>query len=111
MRRADLGRSSVAFALATVMLTLMTGCVVGPDYVKPTVITPEAYKETDSWKMARPRDDLSRGAWWELFSDPQLNALEAQVDISNQNIALAEAQFRGRRVRWCARPEPATFPR
>jgi NodT family efflux transporter outer membrane factor (OMF) lipoprotein len=98
MRRADLGRSSVAFALATVMLTLMTGCVVGPDYVKPTVITPEAYKEVDGWKMAQPKDDLSRGAWWEIFGDPQLNALEEQVDISNQNLVVAEATYRQARA-------------
>src|SRR5438874_4214151 len=98
MRWADLGRACVTFALATVMLTLMTGCAVGPDYVRPTVITPGAYKEVDGWKMARPRDDLSRGAWWELFGDPQLDVLEAQVDISNQNLVVAEATFRQARA-------------
>src|SRR5205823_322157 len=98
MRWADLGRACVTFALATVMLTLMTGCAVGPDYVRPTVITPGAYKEVDGWKMARPRDDLSRGAWWELFGDPPLDALEAQVDISNQNLVVAEATYRQARA-------------
>ena len=98
MRRADLGRAGVTFALAMVMLTLMNGCVVGPDYVKPTVITPEAYKEVDGWKMAQPQDDLSRGAWWEIYGDPQLNALEEQVDISNQNLVVAEATYRQARA-------------
>src|SRR3989442_7752591 len=98
MRWADLGRAGVAFALVTVMLTLMTGCAVGPNYVRPTVITPGAYKEVDGWKMARPRDDLSRGAWWELFGDPQLDALEARVDISNQNLVVAEATCRQARA-------------
>jgi NodT family efflux transporter outer membrane factor (OMF) lipoprotein len=50
------------------------------------------------WKVAEPKDRLVRGKWWELFNDPQLTALEEQVDISNQNIAQAEAQFRQARA-------------
>ena len=77
---------------------LITGCVVGPDYVRPTVVTPAAYKEVDGWKVAQPKDDVLRGAWWEIFGDPQLNALEAQVSISNQNLAVAEATYRQARA-------------
>jgi NodT family efflux transporter outer membrane factor (OMF) lipoprotein len=86
--------------LATIagVLTLMTGCAVGPDYVRPTVITPDAYKEVDGWKVAQPKDDVIRGAWWEIFGDPQLNALEAQVSLSNQNLAVAEATYRQARA-------------
>ena len=76
---------------------LLSACTVGPDYVKPSVETPPAYKEAEGgakWQIAQPKDDVIRGAWWELFNDPQLNALEAQVVISNQNIAVAEAQYR-----------------
>jgi NodT family efflux transporter outer membrane factor (OMF) lipoprotein len=80
------------------VLTLMTGCAVGPDYVRPTVITPDAYKEVDGWKVAQPKDDVIRGAWWEIFGDPQLNALEAQVSLSNQNLAVAEATYRQARA-------------
>jgi NodT family efflux transporter outer membrane factor (OMF) lipoprotein len=80
------------------VLTLMTGCVVGPDYVRPTVITPAAYKEIDGWKVAQPQDEVLRGAWWEIFGDPQLNALEAQVSLSNQNLAVAEATYRQARA-------------
>jgi NodT family efflux transporter outer membrane factor (OMF) lipoprotein len=86
--------------LATVVgvLTLMTGCVVGPGYVRPAVITPAVYKEVDGWKVARPQDDVTRGAWWEIFGDPQLNVLEAQVSLSNQNLAEAEATYRQARA-------------
>ena len=86
--------------LATVagVLTLMTGCVVGPDYVRPTVVTPASYKEIDGWKVAQPQDHVLRGAWWEIFGDPQLNALEAQVSLSNQNLAVAEATYRQARA-------------
>jgi NodT family efflux transporter outer membrane factor (OMF) lipoprotein len=93
MRRGGLTLATVAGAL-----TLMTGCVVGPDYVRPTVITPVAYKEVDGWKVAQPRDDVIRGAWWEIFGDPQLNTLEAQVSLSNQNLAQAEATYRQARA-------------
>ncbi|HEX9007618.1 MAG TPA: TolC family protein, partial [Bacteroidota bacterium] len=81
-------------------LISLTGCTVGPDYVRPSAETPPAYKETEgtSWKVAQPRDELKRGAWWEIFGDPGLNGLEVQVRISNQNIAAAEAQYRQARA-------------
>jgi NodT family efflux transporter outer membrane factor (OMF) lipoprotein len=81
-------------AAAAGLLIFFTGCSVGPDYVRPPAETPPAYKENAGWKVAQPRDELPRGKWWEIYDDPQLNALEAQVDISNQNIAAAEANFR-----------------
>jgi NodT family efflux transporter outer membrane factor (OMF) lipoprotein len=74
---------------------LFTACSVGPDYVAPAAPTPVAnYKESGEWQPAQPKDDMIRGRWWEIYHDPQLNALEDQVNISNQNVAQAEAQFR-----------------
>ena len=80
------------------MFISMTACSVGPDYVRPVVVTPPAFKEMSGWKVAQPRDDERKGPWWEIFNDPQLNALEQQVNISNQNVAAAEAQFREARA-------------
>jgi len=81
--------------MAAFLVATLSACmVVGPDYVRPTAITPDAYKEIDGWKVAQPKDDVIRGSWWEMFGDPQLNALEPQVSISNQNLAVAEAQYR-----------------
>ena len=54
------------------VLLLWAGCTVGPDYVKPPTAAPAAYKETPGWKVAQPRDELSRGAWWEIYDDPQV---------------------------------------
>jgi NodT family efflux transporter outer membrane factor (OMF) lipoprotein len=76
------------------VLNILTGCAVGPDYVRPTAETPAAYRGDEGWKVAEPRDNIIKGAWWEIYNDPQLNGLEEQVNISNQNIAAAEAQFR-----------------
>jgi NodT family efflux transporter outer membrane factor (OMF) lipoprotein len=85
----------------TVIPCLLAGCVVGPKYHRASVDTPVAYKEltppdlqnTDGWKVAQPKDDALRGKWWEIFNDPQLNALEEQVNVSNQTIASAAASF------------------
>jgi NodT family efflux transporter outer membrane factor (OMF) lipoprotein len=80
---------------------LLAGCMVGPKYHTPSAETPAAYKEltpadfanTDGWKVAQPKDDALRGKWWEIFNDPQLNALEEKINVSNQNIAAAAASF------------------
>ena len=57
---------------------------------------PQSYKEAppEGWKEAQPSDGVLRGKWWEIFGDPALNALEEQVNISNQNVLEVEAQFR-----------------
>jgi NodT family efflux transporter outer membrane factor (OMF) lipoprotein len=69
------------------------GCTVGPAYKRPTVEVPAAYKELGNWKQAQPNEQNLGGNWWEMFQDPQLNALELQVNVSNQNLKAAEAQY------------------
>jgi len=96
--RTGCGRLGGPLALASALLLLASACTVGPDYVRPSMISPDAFKELDGWKIAQPRDGLARGAWWEIFADPQLNALEARVSISNQNLAVSEAQYREARA-------------
>jgi len=92
------GRLGGLLVLASALLVLASGCTVGPNYVRPSMWSPDSYKELDGWKIANPRDGLARGSWWEIFGDPQLNALEPRVNISNQNLAVAEAQYRNARA-------------
>jgi NodT family efflux transporter outer membrane factor (OMF) lipoprotein len=73
---------------------LLAGCTVGPDYVRPKVEAPAAYKEQAEWKIAEPRDFAPRGDWWRIFGDPQLEALMRRVDEANQTVAAAAAQVR-----------------
>jgi len=80
-------------ALLAVATFQLTGCTVGPKYHRPAAEVPPAYKEVGDWKPAQPNDQKLDGKWWEIFQDPQLNALEAQVNVSNQNLKLAEAQY------------------
>ena len=80
------------FLIAMAVLHV-SGCTVGPKYHTPTVQTPPAYKEVGDWKPAQPSDQKLGGTWWTIFQDPQLDALEVQVNVSNQNLKAAEAQY------------------
>jgi NodT family efflux transporter outer membrane factor (OMF) lipoprotein len=77
-------------------MLLSTACMVGPKYQRPAAPVSPAFKEPppEGWKEAQPSDGIIRGKWWEIYNDPNLNALEEQVNISNQNILSAEAQYR-----------------
>ena len=92
------------FSLAAFSFLLLCACNPAPKYARPPAPTPMAYKEAPAgkegtgWKLAQPGDDKLRGKWWEIYSDPQLNALEVQVAISNQSIKMAEANFRAARA-------------
>jgi NodT family efflux transporter outer membrane factor (OMF) lipoprotein len=82
----------------------LAACRVPAPYVRPSIPLPPAntpadtFKEMDGWKTAQPSEAALRGNWWEIFGDPQLNALEEQVDISNQDLKAAEARFRQARA-------------
>ena len=89
---------SFYLGLTAAVALLCTGCMVGPDYFKPSVPMTATYKEDQGWKLARPSDTIPRGKWWEIFGDPQLNALEEQVSEANQNVKVAEAHFRQARA-------------
>ena len=63
------------FSVVLLAIAAFGGCSVGPKYVKPTMEIPTAYKENANWKPAQPSDAAQKGNWWEIFQDPQLNAL------------------------------------
>jgi NodT family efflux transporter outer membrane factor (OMF) lipoprotein len=80
--------------LATLALAVLSGCAIGPKYVRPPVVTPDAYKEIDGWKAAAPADLAQRGPWWIAFGDGTLDDLERRVSVSNQTLGVAEATYR-----------------
>lgn len=85
------------------MVALLSACKVGPNFHRPDVPPPPEYKGTGStgavvpppnpqggsWKPASPSDGMLRGKWWEIYQDPQLNALEDQIALQNQNLRAA----------------------
>ena len=86
---------------SVVVAATLSGCNVGPKYVPPAAATappvykesPTEFKETGDWTVAKPGDAMLRGNWWEIYQDPDLNALEAQLNIDNQNIRQAFENF------------------
>jgi len=82
---------------SAIFILLLSGCRVGPKYNPPAMPAPPAFKESSptayksvlpgAWQPARPQDAVLKGKWWEMFNEPELNALEDQLDINNQNIA------------------------
>ena len=88
------------------LTVLLAGCMVGPNYVKPSTpmapnfkeLAPDVSQASDGWKLAQPGDQTARGNWWEIYDDPQLNALEAQIDAANQTLKIAEANYRQART-------------
>ena len=94
MKTSQLFSSGCALALGA----LLSGCMPGPKYQKPSapVATAPVYKEStanfqdaDGWKVANPQDAMLRGKWWEIFQQPELNELEDQLDVNNQNIKVS----------------------
>jgi NodT family efflux transporter outer membrane factor (OMF) lipoprotein len=85
-------------AVLFVAVLLLAGCSVGPKYRTPAAQVPSAYKEAGNWTTAEPNDQNLGGDWWTVFQDPQLDALEQQVNVSNQNLKAAEAQYQEARA-------------
>ena len=93
-------------AFTSVALLTLTGCMVGPKYVKPSAplapaykeANPNEYKENSNWQVAQPADAAQRGEWWKIFGDAELNTLEPQVAANNQDLKAADARFREARA-------------
>ncbi|HEY2545253.1 MAG TPA: efflux transporter outer membrane subunit [Candidatus Acidoferrum sp.] len=101
-------RRNILLGLALTAL-LLGGCMVGPKYQKPVATVqppPSVYKESPTkfpdevgaWKVAQPQDAMLHGKWWEIYNDPELSALEEQVNINNQNIKQAFENFMAART-------------
>jgi NodT family efflux transporter outer membrane factor (OMF) lipoprotein len=99
--------TGIVAVLVVLLIVTLEGCTVGPKYARPSTPMTPAYKEevpasyqgSGQWKPANPRDNqASRGKWWEIFGDAELNQLEEQVATSNQNLKVYEARFREARA-------------
>jgi NodT family efflux transporter outer membrane factor (OMF) lipoprotein len=83
----------IASSICFVSMLFLAGCTVGPNYRRPAAEVPATYKEVGNWRPAQPNDQNLGGNWWELFQDSQLNSLELQIEVSNQNLKAAQAQY------------------
>ena len=106
--RRRIGQRNCLVYLSLLLLTLcgLTGCNVGPKYLRPVVPPPPAFKELgtqqagdgSTWKTAQPQDGALRGKWWEIYQEPELNSLEDKLNVSNQNIAQSYDNFMAARA-------------
>ena len=83
----------LTLAASVAVSGLLTGCVVGPNYKRPPVQTPTAYKTPDPWREAAPKDSIPKGAWWEVFNDAELSAYEQQLLNANQSLVAAKERL------------------
>jgi len=92
-------QKSTPFRLTLLAIALsLAGCAVGPAYQRPSAPESAAFKELEGWVPAAPADALERGPWWQLFGDPELDSLVAGVEVSNQNLAVAAANYAAARA-------------
>ncbi len=91
------------------LIALLAGCAAGPDYSRPPIALPAGFKEAPEWKPAQPSDDHPRGAWWQVFADADLDALEAKIEVSNQNLRAAVAGYE-QALALAAQARAALFP-
>lgn len=94
-------------AAAAALFAFLSGCRVGPRYkapAPPTITAPNYkestvnFKDAGGWKVASPQDAMIRGNWWEVFHEPELNALEEQLNVNNQNIKVSFENFMAARA-------------
>ena len=90
----ELNKLRVRVCVPLAAASLLGGCLMGPNYVRPPAPVTAEFKEAGNWKTAQPNDGATRGKWWEVFGDAKLNELADQVNISNENVRAAEARLR-----------------
>jgi NodT family efflux transporter outer membrane factor (OMF) lipoprotein len=92
-------RSLTLLCAAAALTFQLSGCAVGPNYQRPSAAVPASFKEApEGWKVAQPSDQADRGTWWTIYNDPQLNALEDQLNAQNQTVAEYAAAYRQARA-------------
>lgn len=91
-------KALIALPTLLALSLALSACAIGPDYQRPELTTPAQFKQIEGWTQAKPGDVLERGSWWQLYDDAELNALVERLNISNQNLAASEAQYRQARA-------------
>ena len=90
-----LGLLSTVRAAPLLASLALSGCApVGPNFERPAAIVSPQFKEIKGWKIATPRANEPKGAWWSVFHDPELDQLMRVVVVSNQTVKSDEANYR-----------------
>ncbi|NTV88501.1 MAG: TolC family protein [Burkholderiaceae bacterium] len=81
-------RNTARTALVAAMCLMASGCMVGPNYVRPTVDSPPAWRVSDPAAKA-----LANTEWWQQFNDPVLDALVVEALRENKDLLIATARI------------------
>ena len=91
-------KALIALPTLLALSLVLSACAIGPDYQRPELTTPAQFKQIEGWTQAKSGDVLERDSWWQLYGDSELNALVERLNVSNQNLAASEAQYRQARA-------------
>jgi NodT family efflux transporter outer membrane factor (OMF) lipoprotein len=100
IRAARAARAAFVAIAAVTAVAALSGCVSGPDYVRPALSTPGAFGQEApaGWKAAQASDHLPKGRWWTVFNDPTLDALVDKAMAANNTVRASEAAVRQSRA-------------
>lgn len=94
MRALKITKISLLVSVLFISTSFINACSLAPELKTPEVPVAQNYKETAPWMPARPADELSRGPWWKLFADPQLDDLQQKLITNNPDLAAAVAHYK-----------------
>lgn len=80
-------------ALASLGALLFAGCTLGPDYQRPQIELPQAWRSGEALPASEQPEALANLAWWQLFEDPVLDALVAEALTNNRDLKIAAARI------------------
>jgi NodT family efflux transporter outer membrane factor (OMF) lipoprotein len=78
---------------ALLAILFAAGCTVGPNYHRPSATVPAKWDVAEPFREAAPKDGISKGQWWSVFDDEELDALEKQALDANQTLKVSVARF------------------
>jgi NodT family efflux transporter outer membrane factor (OMF) lipoprotein len=61
-------------------------------YQRPQIAVPQQWDVPAPFRASQPSDAMPKGAWWSLFGDADLDALEQRASAANQTVQIAIAQ-------------------
>jgi NodT family efflux transporter outer membrane factor (OMF) lipoprotein len=72
---------------------VLLACAAAPEYQRPALDLPLAWKLEAPWRVGQPNDTASKGDWWRIFGDATLDALQQQTLQNSPTLALAQARL------------------
>ena len=80
-------------AVVAVCTTVLVACATAPEYQRPALELPAAWKLDAPWRVGQPRDTAPKGAWWQIFGDSALDALQQQALLNSPTLVMAQARL------------------